>query len=97
MRHRYSKTPPKTTLYITYGTPLTCAGPKKIQLGPCMCLDDIYVKIIYHFIFEHLQSYCISTKVCFEFLVVLILLQLSFVIHFVCYIMYDCVHVTLTI
>ena len=32
----------------------------------------------YHFIFEHRQSYCISTESCLEFLVVFILLQLSF-------------------
>ena len=39
-----------------------------IRLGPCICLDDIYVKIIYHFIFEHWQSYCISNETCFYFL-----------------------------
>ena len=70
---------------------------RKIRLGPCMCLDDVYVKIIYHYIFEHKQIYYISIEACFEFLEVLILLQLSIVIHFVCYIMYDCVHVTLAI
>ena len=97
LRHRDSNTPPKTTLYITCGTSSTCAAPPKRRLGTCMCLDDVYFKIVYHFIFEHRQSYCRSTKSCFEFLVVLIWLQLSFVMHFVCYIMYDCVHVTLAI
>ena len=68
-----------------------------MRLGPCTCLDDIYVKIIYHFIFEHIQRYGISTEACFEFMVFLILLQLSFVIHFVFYIVYDCVRVILAI
>ena len=71
--------------------------PQKRQLGPCMCVDEVYVKIIYHFIFEHRQSYCKSTEACFKFLVVLILLQLYFVLHFICYIVYDCVCVTLAI
>ena len=70
---------------------------RKIRLGPCMCLDDVHVKIIHNFIFEDRQSYCIRNEACFEFMVVLVLSQLSFVINFVCYIMYDCVHITLAI
>ena len=38
--------------------------------------------VFYHFKFEHQQRYCIRTKACFECLVVLIFLQLSFFMHF---------------
>ena len=66
-------------------------------LGSCMCFDRDYVKIMYHFIIEQQQTYCISNKACFEFMVVLILLEIMFFIHFICDIMYDCVHVTVAI
>ena len=59
--------------------------------------DNYKLWSFYHFIFEHRQSYCISTEACFEFLVVLIFLQLSFFMHFICYIMYDWVHVIIAI
>ena len=52
LRQGDSNTPQKTTLNIKCGTFMTCAAPKQMRLGPCTCLDDIYVKIIYHFIFE---------------------------------------------
>ena len=42
-----SITPPKTTLYITCKTSLTCTAPQKRRLGPGMCWDDAYVKINY--------------------------------------------------
>ena len=77
LRQGDSNTPQKTTLNIKCGTFMTCAAPKQMKLGPCTCLDYIYVKIIYHFIFEHRQLF-ISTKACFELFLVLILLQISF-------------------
>ena len=49
----------------------------------------------YHFIFEHRQSHCISTEACLGFLVAFILLLLYFFVHFLCYIMYDWVYVTI--
>ena len=94
---RGQNTPLKTILYITCGTSSTCAAPKKKTVRYlyvfwwCLCQNN------YHFIFEHWQRYCISTEARFEFLVVLVLLKLSFFVHFVCYIMYDFVHVTLAI
>ena len=59
--------------------------------------DNYKLWSFYHFIFEHRQSYCISTEACFEFLVVLILLQLFCFMNFVCYIIYDFVHIALAI
>ena len=66
-------------------------------LGSCMCFDDVYVKIIYNFITKQQQIYCISNKACFEFMVLLILLKIFVFVHFICDIMYDCVHVTVAI
>ena len=60
-------------------------------------IDHTRRGVFSHFIFEHRQRYCISTEAFFEFLVVLILLQLSYFMHFVGYKMYDSVHVTLVI
>ena len=70
---------------------------RETKFGSCMCFDDVYVKIIYNFITKQQQIYCISNKSCFEFIVLLILLKIYFFIHFICYIMYDCVHVTVAI
>ena len=46
LQHRESNNPPKTTLYITWGTSSTCAAPPKRRLGPCMCLDNAYVEFL---------------------------------------------------
>ena len=66
-------------------------------LGSCMCFDDVYVKILYHFIIEQQQFYFLGEKACFEFMVLLILLKISFFIHLICDMMYGCVHVTVAI
>ena len=49
---------------------------RKIWLVPCMCFNDVYVKISYHFIFEHWRIFCISSESMFEFVVGIVLFQI---------------------